>query len=209
VKPRELLRTPRVALESYGANALRLRAQYEMRRRFGLYQAAPRVPHINDTTSNNQSPFDVDLDRVRIALNHSAAIDRADRVASGMYQAYRNDWLPLPRSGGEWSVHPHLGTQYPSEPWWEMRRFSSLDPSRGDVKDAWEPARFTWAFDLALGYSATRDEKPTVSRDPVELRPGNVDSSAVVSVGRACVRECACIDSDETWYSRRSVRLVG
>jgi hypothetical protein len=149
----------RAALESYGANALRLRAQYEMRRRFGLYQAAPRVPHLSDPASNAKSSFDVDLDRVCLALNRDVAIDRADRVASGMHQAYRAEWRPLPKSAAEWNIHPLVGTHYPSEPWWEMRRFSSLDAARGDVKDAWEPARFTWAFDLALGYAAARDER--------------------------------------------------
>ena len=129
-----MTRALRVALESYGANALRLRAQYEMRRRFGLYRAAPRVPHLDDAASSKPSAFDVDLDRVRVALNHRAAVDRADRVAAGMHQAYRNEWRPLPRSGAEWNVHPILGTQYPSEPWWEMRRFLSLDASRGDVE---------------------------------------------------------------------------
>ena len=124
------LSTVRVALESYGAKALRLRAQYEMRRRLGLYLHSPRVPHLRDAALQAQSTFDVDLDRVRLALNHEMAIDRADRVASGMHQAYRNEWRPLPRSGAEWNAHPLLGTQYPNEPWWEMRRFLSLDPSR-------------------------------------------------------------------------------
>jgi hypothetical protein len=40
-----------------------------------------------------------------------------------------------------------------------MRPFLSLDPARGDVKDVWEPARFTWVFDLALGYAVSRDER--------------------------------------------------
>jgi hypothetical protein len=159
MKPGELLRAPRVALESYGANALRLRAQYEMRRRLGLYQTSPRVPHIEDVSANAVSPFAVDLDRVRSAVNHSAAIERADRVASGMHEAYRNDWRQRPTSAADWSVHPLLGTVYPSEPWWELRRFLSLDASRGDVKDAWEAARFTWAFDLVLGYAVSRDER--------------------------------------------------
>ena len=149
----------RVALESYGAKALRLRAQYEMRRRLGLYLPAPRLPYVSDVATTVKSPFDVDLDRVRLALSHDVAIERADRVASGMHQAYRNEWRPLPQSAKEWNVHPLLGTQYPSEPWWEMRRFLSLDAARGDVKDAWEPARFTWVFDLAIGYAVSRDER--------------------------------------------------
>jgi hypothetical protein len=158
-RPVRMTRALRVALRSYGAKALRLRAKYEVRRRFGLYQAAPRVPHVVDVPSNAPSPFDVDLDRVRLAVNQSLAVERADRVASGMHQAYRDEWLPRPRSGAEWNVHPLLGTQYPSEPWWEMRRFLSLDPTRGDVKDVWEPGRFTWVFDLVLGYAVTRDER--------------------------------------------------
>jgi hypothetical protein len=157
--PLRMTRAFRIALESYGAKALRLRAQYEMRRRLGLYLPAPRIAHLGDATQKSTSPFDVDLDRVRRALNQDVAIERADRVASGMHQAYRNEWRPLPRSAAEWSVHPLLGTAYPSDPWWEMRRFLSLDPSRGDVKDAWEPARFTWVFDLALGYAVSRDER--------------------------------------------------
>ena len=124
----------RVALESYGAKALRLRAQYEMRRRLGLYLPAPRVPHVRDVVSPARSPFDVDLDRVRAALDVKVAIERADRVASGMHQAYRNEWRPLPRSASEWNTHPLLGTLYPSEPWWEMRRFLTLDAARGDRK---------------------------------------------------------------------------
>ena len=52
-----------------------------------------------------------------------------------------------------------VGTRYPAEPWWELRRFLSLNPAHGDVKDVWEPARFTWAFDFALGYAVSRDDR--------------------------------------------------
>jgi len=149
----------RVALESYGAKALGLRAQYEMRRRLGLYRSEPRVTHVADTLSTRRSAFDVDLDRIRASLDQQAAIDRADRVASGMHQAYRHEWRLRPTTGDEWNLHPLGGTRYPSEPWWELRRFLSLDASRGDVKDIWEPARFTWVFDLVLGYTVSRDER--------------------------------------------------
>ena len=154
----QLLLAPRVALESYGPKALRLRAQYEMRRRLGLYLPEPRFPHLTDVAPTS-SAFDIDLDRVGLAVNRGLAIERADRVASGMHQAYRNEWRRLPQSGADWNVHPILGTPYPSEAWWEMRPYLSLDASRGDVKDVWEPARFTWVFDLALGYAVSRDER--------------------------------------------------
>src|SRR5512133_81721 len=154
-----LVRGPRAALQSYGITGLRLRAQYEMRRRLGLYQASPRMQHIDGDLPLGATPFDVDLDRVAAAVDRDAAIDRADRVADGWHSAYRSEWRRRPASADEWSVHPLLGTRYPSQPWWELRRFLTLDPTLGDVKDVWEPARFTWVFDLILGYAVSRDER--------------------------------------------------
>jgi len=154
-----LLRGPRVALQSYGVVGLRLRAQYEMRRRLGLYLSSPRVPHVEAAESRRASPFNIDLDRIAAAIDRETAIARADRVAAGEHQAYRNEWRRRPTRSEDWSIHPETGTRYPAEPWWELRRFLSLDPVHGDVKDIWEPARFTWAFDLILGYAASRDER--------------------------------------------------
>jgi hypothetical protein len=154
-----LLRGPRVALQSYGVVGLRLRAQYEMRRRLGLYLSSPRVPHVEAAESRRASPFNIDLDRIAAAIDRETAIARADRVAAGEHQAYRNEWRRRPTRSEDWSIHPETGTRYPAEPWWELRRFLSLDPVHGDVKDVWEPARFTWAFDLILGYAASRDER--------------------------------------------------
>jgi hypothetical protein len=159
VSPTLLLQSSRVALQSYGITGLQLRGRFEVRRRFGLYQSAPRLPHIDADTPPGPSAFDVDLDLVRAATDREAAIARADRVAAGWFQAYRNEWWRLPATSDEWSLHPLLGTRYPAAPWWELRPYLGLDPTHGDVKDVWEPARFTWAFDLALGYAATRDER--------------------------------------------------
>jgi hypothetical protein len=155
----QLFRGPRVALQSYGVTGLSLRAKYEMRRRLGLYQASPRVAHVQSDSPILDSPFDVDLERVGAVVDRDEAIARADRVADGWHHAYRSEWRRRPISPDEWSIHPTLGTRYPAEPWWELRRFLSLDPVHGDVKDIWEPARFTWVFDLALGYAASRDER--------------------------------------------------
>src|SRR5947208_17142608 len=99
-----LLNAPRVALQSYGVTGLRLRAQFEMRRRLGLYLAAPRVAHVAHATqesSHSESPFDVDLDRVCAVVDHATAIGRADRVADGWHQAYRHEWRRRPTSSDE------------------------------------------------------------------------------------------------------------
>ena len=157
--PDMLLRSSRVALESYGVTGLRLRGRYEVRRRLGLYRAEPRVTHLAADPRRGRSPFDVDLELVRSAIDRDAAIARAERVAAGWHHAYRNEWRRLPSTAREWSLHPIVGTAYPSAPWWELWPYLGLDPAFGDVKDVWEPARFTWVFDLALGYAATRDER--------------------------------------------------
>ena len=69
--PTMLLRGPRVALQSFGVTGIRLRAQHEMRRRFGLYLASPRVPHVQHDSTQSSSAFDVDLDRVRASVDES------------------------------------------------------------------------------------------------------------------------------------------
>ena len=159
VDPALLFRSSRVALQSYGVSKLQLRGRYEVRRRLGLYRAEPNVQHVSGDARRDGSAFDVDLDLVRGALARDSAIARADRVADGWHEAYRNEWRRLPASGADWSLHPLTGTQYPTRRWWELRPYLDLDPALGDVKDVWEPARFTWTFDLARGYAATRDER--------------------------------------------------
>jgi hypothetical protein len=154
-----LLQSSRVALESYGAASLGLRGRYELRRRLGLYRSVPRVSHVDAETLPAASAFDVDLNGVRDAIDRDAAIARAERVAAGWYEAYRSEWRRLPITPEQWSTHPLTATQYPAAPWWELRPYLSLNPAQGDVKDAWEPARFTWAFDLVLGYAASRDDR--------------------------------------------------
>jgi hypothetical protein len=115
--------------------------------------------HVASDALPASSPFDVNLDLVRSAIDPEAAVTRAEHVADGWYEAYRNEWRRLPLRPDDWSVHPLAGTRYPSVPWWELRQYMSLDPAVGDVKDVWEPGRFTWAFDLMLGYAASRGER--------------------------------------------------
>lgn len=159
MSPTSFLRSSRVALQSFGVTGLRLRGRYEVRRRLGLYRSSPHVTRIDGDASLASSAFDVDLDLLQSAIDRDAAIARADRVEAGWYQAYRNEWRRLPTSAREWSVHPLAATHYPEAPWWELRRYLNLDATLGDVKDVWEPARFTWAFDLVLGYAVSRDDR--------------------------------------------------
>ena len=58
-----LFRGPRVALQAYGVLGLRLRAQYEMRRRLGLYQSSPRVLGLGNRVAEREK---LALQRVQV-----------------------------------------------------------------------------------------------------------------------------------------------
>ena len=66
---------------------------------------------------------------------------------------YGWEWRSLPSSAAEWNRNPITGFRYPIADWW---RVTHLDPSTGDIKDVWEPARFGWIYDLVRGYAVTR-----------------------------------------------------
>jgi hypothetical protein len=78
---------------------------------------------------------------------------RGREVVEGRYEAYGHDWRALPRSATEWRTHPRTGYEFPPRPWWQI----DLLPSAADVKDVWEPGRFTWAYDLVRAFAASRD----------------------------------------------------
>ncbi len=79
------------------------------------------------------------------------AIDRGERVRQGSYEAYGWDWRPLPVTETEWKCDPVTGFRFADDPWW---RIETLPPS-ADIKDVWEPARFTWVYDLIRAHAIT------------------------------------------------------
>ena len=79
------------------------------------------------------------------------AVDRAERVRQGSYEAYGWDWRPLPATDTEWKRDPVTGFQFADDPWWKIETL----PPTADIKDVWEPARFTWVYDLIRAHAVT------------------------------------------------------
>jgi hypothetical protein len=65
-----------------------------------------------------------------------------------------------------WDVHPLTGHRYPPQHWTQL---SDDDPVAGDVKDVWEPSRWTWVYLLARAWARTADDRwPEMFWDGVE-----------------------------------------
>lgn len=101
--------------------------------------------------------FRADAAEVKAGTDEQRARERALNVADGNHQAFRNRLVSLPFSPSEWPSNPRTAAAADaSVPWWKV---SHLDPSFGDIKLAWEPARFAWAYDLVRGYLLTGDDR--------------------------------------------------
>ncbi len=163
---------PRAALtlaRTFGVRGLALRSVHELRRRAGRFRLEPsfgsapgsgRGPDAGgpvDLAPPESSPFRVDRDRLTSAIaDREGALERADRVVAGEYEAYRWDWRPFPEGDG-WLRHPVTGAARSGDaPWWEAPH---LDPGFGDIKDLWEPARFAWTYDLVRAWLLTGDDR--------------------------------------------------
>lgn len=143
---------PGVFLKTFGVGGLVRRSTHEIRSRFGWYRLAPRGAALSPPAAPGPA-FRVDMDSLSAATDRQLALERADRVLGGEYQAFRWNWAPLPR-GRDWHRHPGGGLFPADRPWW---RIGTRDPEAGDIKDVWEPGRFAWVYDLIRGYAVSRD----------------------------------------------------
>ncbi|MDQ3698830.1 MAG: heparinase II/III family protein [Gemmatimonadota bacterium] len=157
--PRSVAAAARVLWRTFGARGVARRASFEARSVAGRFRREPDAvpPAVGALAVPPGWPFRVDGERVRAATDRSAALCRAGRVLSGVHQAYRHEWRPLPDSARGWRTHPASGKEYdPAVPWFRVPHF---DARAGDIKDVWEPARFAWAYDLSRGWLITRDDR--------------------------------------------------
>lgn len=140
---------------TYGARGALLRGSHELRRAAGRFRHIPRHRVVRDPAPalTVLCPGRQQLER---ATDVEAAVRRADRVVAGEFQAFRHEWRSLDHSG----TLPQAGVPPFHDadsqlPWW---RVTHLAPGR-DIKDAWEPARFGWAYDLVRAFVLTGDRR--------------------------------------------------
>ena len=143
--------------KTFGADGIRRRASFELRKRFSRLRAdAPAVPpSVREHPPAERWPFRVNARRLARDAAQGEAISRADRVLSGEYQAYRTTWRRRPATPDEWNLDLEARHRYDLDPWFRV-------PHSGigtDIKDAWEPGRFAWAYDLARGWMVTKNAR--------------------------------------------------
>ena len=144
--------------KTFGADGIRHRAGFEVRKRFSRLQRGPRPASAGVLESSAPSPWSFTPNTKRLAQHaeKGEAIPRADRVLAGEYQAYRTAWRRRPATPDEWNVDLLTGHRYDaSAPWFRVPHAQV----GSDIKDAWEPGRFSWAYDLARGWMLTGNDR--------------------------------------------------
>jgi hypothetical protein len=120
----------------------------------GLPEAPPGEPQL--------APFDIEALRAAYANLPDAdsvreqIIDEAERLLSGELRMFGGDfayvgWPPA------WRRHPHTGYEHPRDVHWSQ--VSDHDLTAGDIKDVWEPSRFSWAYLLVRAYVISGDDR--------------------------------------------------
>ena len=144
--------------KTFGADGVRRRATFELRKRFSRLRAdAPPVPSgVLEHAPDSRWPFRPNARRLAQVAERTEAIARADRVLTGEYQAYRTVWRRRPSTPDEWNVDLESAHRYDGGgPWFHVPH----SVAGADIKDAWEPGRFGWAYDLARGWMLTRADR--------------------------------------------------
>lgn len=140
---------------TFGAYGAGQRALFELRRVTGLLRTAPRPVRrsVGSAPIPADWPFVPDAQRIRSTANLEIALDRAHRVRAGEHQAYRWRWESRPGDATGWRALERTAMGA-SEPWF---RQPATNSGPVDIKDAWEPGRFSWGYDLARGWMLTGD----------------------------------------------------
>jgi hypothetical protein len=152
------LRFARALWSTFGSEGLGRRVRFDIRSRLTLlHDSAPScAPEIVQGPPPERWPFRLNAKRLRHHADPATALNRADRVLAGEYEAFRSTWRPLPASGEQWNTNLTTGYRYnAAAPWFRIPHFVS----GSDIKDVWEPGRFGWAYDLIRGYTLTRDDR--------------------------------------------------
>lgn len=144
MQPRQLLKVAR----ELGPKVLINQAFYQFLLRSGLAklltQQAPRSAPICDLSNLS---FEVDAINHLSAEGRSTILSVADRICQGEYRPYGADWQKLDFITSQYSQH-----------WTFYERKFNLSKIE-DIKDIWEPSRFSWAIWLANAYLITKNEK--------------------------------------------------
>ncbi|HTE42653.1 MAG TPA: heparinase II/III family protein, partial [Steroidobacteraceae bacterium] len=140
-------------VKTYGYRGLRRRITHELRKRGNAFAAKPAERFYGALPTPTFSYAPAGSWESLAPTERTTIVARAQRVLDGCYEAYGYEWRRFPVRPNDWRIHPSTGFEFPFVEWWRV----PLLPREADVKDVWEPARFSWAYDLIRAYAATRE----------------------------------------------------
>jgi len=138
--------------KTFGAQGLIRRVIVEIRKKSSAFRSRSKFTL---TGGGESAPlFWVSLQQIALLTSRKQALERGNKVKKGFYEAYGWDWRLFPKTPREWNRNSQTLHLYPRSDWWRMPH---LLAQAGDIKDAWEPARFGWVYDLIRSYALTDD----------------------------------------------------
>jgi hypothetical protein len=205
-----MLAIPAILLRTYGWHGIARRARHEMRARSGAFRQRP-AGHVNADPGVPviaYGPASSDLREVPVA-QRERAMQRAQLVVDGYYEAFGHEWRRFPVEERAWRTHAVSGYEFPMVPWWHV----ALLPPQADVKDVWEPARFAWVYDLLRADALARD--PRYARTFDEILAGWIAANPpFVGPHWACgqetgIRALALLHAETRFPNERIAAVLG
>jgi len=138
--------------KTFGTRGLIRRVIVEIRKKSSAFRSRPKFTLAG--RGESAPLFRVSLQKIALLTSRKQALERGNNVKKGFYEAYGWDWRLFPKTSREWNRNSQTRHLYPQSDWWRMRH---LLAQAGDIKDAWEPARFVWVYDLIRSHALTND----------------------------------------------------
>ena len=148
-----VVQTVRAVLLAFGVRGLLRRSVYVAILRSGWLRH--RLPRREDFEEVEPVEWSRELPIPDLTHFDDEVVVRAESLLAGELRFYgwtdrKVGWPP------RWHQHAFTGHEYPDVHW---TRISDNDPTAGDIKDVWEPSRFTWVFLLARAYARTGEDR--------------------------------------------------
>lgn len=147
------LQTIRAVLLAFGLRGLLRRLAYVALLRSGWLRR--RLPRQDDYKQTVPVPWNYELGVPNLEHCEDDVVARAEALLEGQLRFYgwtdrEVGWPP------RWHRNVFTCHEYPTVHWTSI---SDDDPAVGDIKDVWEPSRFTWVFLVARAWARTGDNR--------------------------------------------------
>ena len=153
-------------LRNMGVRYVMYRIYFMVKTRLGVLKRQfpdefPSLAKWRDSNSN----FFIDFEEVKIEKYSEEALhelaENVKRIHEGEIQFFSYEWFKVT----DWFTHPVSGYVYPKVHFTEIEDFSEKN---GDIKYAWEKARFSWVYTLIRYQKQTGNNQATFIFEQIE-----------------------------------------